>query len=88
MKFQIHTFIRLFHPANIREFRSSRTSQLSYVDLSCWRNNGSMILSNGLHPGLVMDRSITRLDRFENRGADDSWRKTSKRSDEHFDSNT
>ena len=35
-----------------------------------------------------MDRSITRLDRIENRGADDSWRKTSKRSVEHFDSNT
>ena len=39
-----------------------------------------MILSNGLHSGLVMDRSITRLDRFENTGADDGWRKTSKRS--------
>ena len=33
-----------------------------------------------------MDRSIARLDRFENTGVDDGWRKTSKRSVEHFDS--
>ena len=43
-----------------------------------------MIPSNGLHSGLVMDRSITRLDRFGN----DGWRKTSKCSVEHFDSKT
>ena len=47
-----------------------------------------MVLSNGLHSGLVMDRSIARLDRFENTGADAGWQKTSKRSVEHFDSKT
>ena len=52
------------------------------------RENGSMVLSNGLHSGLVMDRSIARLDRFENTGADAGWRNTSKRSVEHFDSKT
>ena len=35
-----------------------------------------------------MDKSIARLDRFENTGADDGWRKTSKLSVEHFDSKT
>ena len=52
------------------------------------RENGSMVLSNGLHSGLVMDRSIAWLDRFENTGADAGWRKTSRRSVEHFDSKT
>ena len=37
-----------------------------------------------------MDRSIAvaRLDQFENTEADASWRKTSKRSVEHFNSKT
>ena len=37
-----------------------------------------------------MDRSIARLDRFENTGADDGWQKpqASKRSVEHFDTKT
>ena len=52
------------------------------------RENGSMVPSNGLHSGLVMDRSIARLDQFENTEADAGWRKTSKRSVEHFDSKT
>ena len=50
-----------------------------------------MVLSNGLHSGLVMDRSIAciaRLDQFENTEADAGLRKTSKRSVEHFDSKT
>ena len=46
------------------------------------------VLSNGLHPELVTDRSIAQLDRFQNTGADDGWRNTSKRSVEHFDSKT
>ena len=47
-----------------------------------------MVLSNGLHSGLVMDRSIAQLDRFANTGADAGWQKTSKRSVEQFDSKT
>ena len=47
-----------------------------------------MVLSDGLHSGLVIDRSIARQDRFENTRADDGWRKTSKRYVEHFDSKT
>ena len=61
---------------------------LSYIIFVGQRENGSMVLSNGLHSGLVMDRSIAQLDQFENTEADAGWQKTSKRSIEHFDSKT